>query len=147
MWAPGCIDLKLDPRGRKKLRNKDRLMTELKIGSYFLGKTWANGTDYVWGKLLAHLDNGLWTAGFFEWKTDADESNPFCANITQKQMTGWAYFSTAADLNAAVAELARSLATVAQYDRPKPAGKKKMKKAATKSKPKTLDAGSFDAQR
>jgi hypothetical protein len=119
-----------------------------KIGNYFLGKTWANGgRDYVWGRVLRDLGDGLVQCGFFEWKPDADESNPFLANITPDQMTGWQFYPTPAALNDAVADLARSLATVAQYDRPKQASKKKSTKRKAAAKPAVKTQGAqTDAQ-
>jgi hypothetical protein len=105
-----------------------------KVGKYFLGKA-INGRDYVWGKILSRdgQDSEKFVAGFFPWSPDTSETDAIRQTVITGQMTGWAYFSTASELNQAVADLARSLATVAQYDRPKPAGKKKMKKAAGKS--------------
>jgi hypothetical protein len=103
-------------------------MTEHKIGSYFLGKA-INGRDYVWGRILAP-EGEKFVAGFFPWSPDTSETDAIRQTVTPDQMTGWQFHPTAQALNDAVADLARSLATVAQYDRPKPAVKKKSKKAA-----------------
>src|ERR1700691_2231748 len=101
-------------------------MTELKIGKYFLGKA-INGRDYVWGRILAP-EGEKFVAGFFPWSPDTNEADAIRQTVSTGQMIGWQFLATAAELNQAVADLARSLATVAQYDRPKPAGKKKSKK-------------------
>jgi hypothetical protein len=111
-------------------------MSEIKVGQYFLGKTWAAPCQsYVWGRALQDLGNRLFQCGFFKWEPEASESDCFYANVVPAQMTGWRFYPTPVALNAAVADLARSLATVAQYDRPKPASKKKTKKRKAAVKP------------
>jgi hypothetical protein len=97
------------------------------VGNYFLGKA-VNGRDYVWGRILSS-EGEKFLVGFFPWSPDTSETDAIRQTVITGQMTGWAYFSTASELNQAVTDLARSLATVAQYDRPKPAGKRKVKKA------------------
>lgn len=108
-------------------------MTELKNipGAYFLGKA-INGKDYVWGKILSRdgQDGEKFLVGFFPWSPDTSEDDAIRQTATTGQMVGWQYYPTALALNEAVQELARSHATIAQYDRPKskPAAKKRLKK-------------------
>lgn len=97
------------------------------VGRYFLGTT--AGMDpyepvrYVWGQIVGQAGD-LWTTGFFEWKENVSQLDPFRTDLSAGQVAGWRFFPTADELNAAVAELAQSHFVVNQYDWPKPAGKK-----------------------
>jgi hypothetical protein len=91
-------------------------MAENILGKYFLGKDPARHIDYVWGRILRDLGKGKFECGFFNWKPDASESDFVPATVTALQMNGWRFYSTAQDLNAAVADLSQSLVTVAQYE-------------------------------
>jgi hypothetical protein len=85
------------------------------VGKFFLGKDPTRHVDYVWGRIL-RVCKGKVECGFFNWKQDAGESDFVRATVTPLGMNGWRFYSNTQDLNAAVADLSRSLATVAQYD-------------------------------
>ena len=86
------------------------------VGKFFLGKDPTRHVDYVRGKILAR-ERKKFLVGFFSWKPDANESDFVPATVTPVQMNGWRFYPTTQDLNAAVADLSQSLATVAQYER------------------------------
>jgi hypothetical protein len=83
------------------------------VGKYFVGK---RRQDYVWGRIVSEQLSNKFLVNFFYWHPGATESDFVPASVTALRMNGWRFFSTTAELNAAVAELSQSLATVAQYD-------------------------------
>lgn len=85
------------------------------VGKFFLGKDPTRHADYVWGRIL-RVRRGKFECGFFRWEPGASESDFVRATVTPRQMNGWRFYSTTQDLNAAVATLSQSLATVAQYE-------------------------------
>ena len=87
------------------------------VGKFFLGKDPSRHVDYVWGRILrACKGKSKFECGFFNWKPDASESDFVRATVTPVQMNGWRFYPTATALNAAVAELSRSLSVVSQYE-------------------------------